>query len=565
MRSVLLVSTMVLAAATGCGEGCGCGEGDRGAAEDAGGRERAEAPDGLAWEASVSGAEALAALREQLPDRLRPVMPATPGALLERVAPRLPLADRIPDDATVWALAVDVGGGEHMVMAAPITVGDGALPLGPDLPVLSGAPHGGQWIGQVPGRDDDAAMLLDGVLLVSESPRAIEVAAPYLAFTRVPAGAPAGVRLRLPVGFVSEKLRRAADRLVSHQATRALAAARAERERHESPPTYGDPEALIAALRDVLRKLVAYLPDVGEVAITVGADEAGLAVAVEAAVDDGSPLAEALEGSSAGPPFGIAALPEDTALAWATRTERDAEPSFVATTLTAMGGDRLNARASEALSTVDRAVGESRGEGVVVALGSDGTRPWALGATAPTTGPLDADAVRRAVGAPYLRDVVGGLVGCEGPASPRRTGPTGTPLCPGADAGSPVLEVAQADRAWAVSVSRGSTAVADGTAARLAGDRNALGAHPDVARILSALGDEVLLVAVIVPSRVLPAAALLPFDALREAGDETAAQARPAPVVLAASRSDDGLRLEIRATAVGIEDLAAVIEPFLPE
>ena len=552
--------------ALGCGDGCGCGNGaEEGTAAPE--REEAAPPEGLVWEASVSGSRSLEAIRDRLPPRLRAVVPSSPGALLERVAPQLPFGERVPEDADLWAVSVEVGDGEHVVMAAPVVVAEGARPLGPDLPVLAGAPHGGSWIGAVPGRDDDAAMLLDEVLLVSGSPRALEEAAPYLAFTLLPRGAEEGVRMRFPEGFVSDTLRRAGDRIVSRQAAQATAAARAERERHDEPPTYGDPEALVAAVRDELREVLAHFPDVGETTVRLGADGAGLRLVVDAEVREGSPLAEALGVSTAGEPFGIGALPTSTALAWATRTERSEEPSFLAATLEAMGGERMGTSGGEALAELDRAFGEARGEGVVVAFGADTEAPWAMVATAPAEGALDRAVVERSLRAAYLRDVVGGVAGCEGAASVRRSGGDATTLCRTGTGEPAVLEAAGAEGAWAVALSRGGATVAGSTATRLGNDGGGegLASSPDVARALSSLGDRVLLAAVLVPSRLLGAAALFPFEPLERVREDVTAAARPAPIVLGASRSEEGLRIEILATEAALEDLVGVIEPFVAD
>jgi hypothetical protein len=388
--------------------------------------------------------------------------------------------------------------------------------------------------------------------------------------------------VRFPDGFAGRGLRAIGTAAVERWSTGARESARAERARHEEAPAFGDPEALVAIAEERARGWLAYLPDVGEMRAVAQPSPVGLVVRLDADVTEGSPLARALDAQRAIAPEAMLALPDGVAAAWITGGSEPREPSLLRSAIERLGGDRLDDGARSRLAAAEDTIDETRT--TVAAIGaSDGTAWLAIA----TMGPLDPEPLREALGAGFVRDVAGALLGCDGPLGPSTFRDDAAArlasLCarPGArSAGAaelvpaaPELVSASAEGAAAIAITRdtrpGRAAdagrigdVVAHTAQRLAGGSapGDAGSSPDLARTVRALDDEALAAGLLVPSRVFAAASLLP--AFARAADQTG---RPAPIGWSLSRTDGGLGVTIVATRDALADLAGLLAPFLSD
>jgi len=567
MRKLAPCATVfVLVALLGCGS-CESEE-ETPSIEPAAPATPAVAPEGLLWELSVGGGSAmLGATRDLLPTaELRALLPARPGALVERVAPSLPVADAVSADATVWVVAVrtDLARGQ-LALAVPVEVPEGQASLG-DLPLIPGAPHGARWVGSAPTADATAAVVSGGVLVVTSSPRMLETVLPYMTRTLIPSSTVTGFRLRVPPGVAAGPVRQQAERLLSESLAEWSASAERERAEHVEPPELGDPEGLIEHLRGRLGRWIAYLPDLQEVTAWLRPEPGGFAVTVDASIAADSPLDTLLRAYPARPIFGLDALPAGTAVASSfTRGPDDPGGLDTVDAIMAVGGSRIGERARGDLRRGADALDDARGEGTLVALGTDALGPWALWATR-GGGSLDAEALRRALGAEYVRDVAAALLGCPRAIAPAAFSP---PQASGASSrrvstlctpsgGPPVrLAVSTSTEVAVVSVSRTEEGVDGFVSARLAGAAAgpALVDHPDVQRGLSWIGRDRSLIGVIllVPSRVPEATGLL----------QQSPGGSPAPLLLGMSARPSGARVEALLPGPPLTDLLAILAPFL--
>ncbi len=545
-------------------------------------------PDGLVWDGSVGGgATLLSDLSTRLTGtHLQALIPRSPAALLSRFATLPPgVADRIPDDAAVWALGMRRGGGDRIYFAAAVRVrvDRGRHPLGPAVQLVPGAPQGALWVGAQSEPGKPAVALAGNVLVVGQDPETLGDALPWLAWGLVRRKAERGFAVRVVDGVVSGKARALADAALTSRTDAALASARAERTHHSEPPTLGDPEALITLVHDRLAHLVAFLPDVGEVVLRLVPGPTGLALSLDARVRSASPLARALDAVPTGLPFGLARLPDDVALAWAFRRPPASTPPLAADTdggLTAMlarvGGDRFTQKAHAAVARAEVSVEASGGSGTVVAFGARASGPWALLARAGTRAAPDPAAVRDALGADYASTLLGTFAGCPGKANPtvwkQSEGARATTLCRPTQAGGPTPRVAlaQAPGSFALAFEQaagdGTVGVTSEMAARLATGSHTsggLGDGPDVERDLDALGHRVLLAGVVSPSRLLPAAGLFAFAPLRRAAQAAGVVHGATPIVFGAAHTERGLRLTIELSPGAIRDLTETVIPLL--
>ena len=568
-----------------CDDGCTCDEGRTATAPAA---VPVDAPDGWLWEATIRGAAGrLAELHALVPAPVNVAMPSTPGAIFERVAPHLPLAEAVPADATVHAIALSIEPIDAIVVAARVSPESDELLAG-GLPLVIGAPHGGRWVGEAPGASSAAAMLLGDVLIAAGHPAALTRAAPYLASRVARGGTGArgssdarieGISVRFPEHFPGRGLRAMGNAAVERWAANARGAVRVERSRHEEAPAFGDPEALVALAEERARRWLAFLPDVGEIRAGAEPSPVGLVVRLDADVTDESPLARSLAAQRSVAPDRLLALPEGVAAAWITGRSEARGPSLVREAIERLGGARLDDGARARIAAADDAIAES--ETTIGAIGASGGSAWLAVATTPS---LDAELLREALGAGFVRDVAGALLGCEGPVAPSAFREDVTAhiasLCVQPRARStddaprgpatPELVSASTDGATLVAIARsprepGAASFGDiaaRAAQRLAGQSAAgdAGSSPDLARTVGALDDEALAAGLLVPSRIFAAAGLLPpFARAVEHGG------REAPVGWSLSRTEGGLRVTIVATRDGLADLAGVLAPFLSD
>lgn len=543
-------------------------------------RTPAGTPDGLVLEASFGGGAAmLATLRDRLDVPLaRAVLPRRPGELFERMC-ELPqalvagVADDAPlqllllrgaDDDVHWAIAARLRPGA----AVPAALAATALPADAAL-------DGARWIGAAPLPGDVATATVDDAIACADDAPTLVHAMAYLVTTRLPREAPAGLALHVPDRVVAVALRGAADRAVRDTAASLEDAARQERSRHAAPPALGEPEALVALIRDALTERTALLSDVGAVdaQLVVGADGA-LELDVQATVRPGSTLARQVGQPPGAQPSILGVVPPGTALAWATsvpepergetlRAIRDAVPS--------LAGDRIDPRGRELATAALDAIASCRGSASLFALGASTSGAFATWATWPTReASPPADAVVAALGASWISDVGGAALGCDPRLAPAPLARLVTPdraslLCPGVPADAerrPRLTIsartlesqtppAASVHVWALEqlASPDAVSVAPPLATALAAGTPPA-ADPDLSRSLSSLPAQAIFVARLSPARVLRATTLLAIPAIRRAAASDAAHgAGPDATIVLAAAARPGGALALRVVA----------------
>lgn len=502
---------------------------------------------------------------------LRALVPPTPAEALTRAFPELePVASHVADGSPLVLVALGDGQDAKRVIAARVSREDSAeLPLGVGVVVTAGGPRGGLWVAGEPGADETAIALLDDVLVVGPDRQSVEAAAGYLAFTALAEEVPDGLELTLVPGTLAGSGRRAADRWVDETSRNSLRSARAERARHDSEPTFGDPEAVVERLSSSAGDWAAYLPDLGEAHITASTTPLGLELHGRVVVTPGSPLAEALGEARVGEPFGLTALPEGTALAWGVR-EGSAVPSVEA--WLAMAGDRVDEPERAALTAAAQALsgttassdtlGDGSAGGNIIAFGADGASPWLLHATRGGA-TIDEAVLLAAARVGWLMTLGATALGCEEPgrsafggAAPARQ----LPLCA---TGGPVLHVVQGEGARVVAVADADADAALALTRALEGGRGGVTTDPDAARAMAALGDQVITAGLLEPTRLLPALSLFALPPVRAAARSLESRTTSAPTVWAISRGEGVLELRIIVTPGGLDALVEVITPFM--
>ena len=535
----------------------------------AGPRQRlpARAPDGLVLEASFGGGvTTLAAIRDRVDLPLvRAVLPRRPAELLERMC-ELPLAlvGGVPDDAPLqlvllrgaddevhWALAT------RLRRAPPVAAA--ALPR-------EAALDGARWIGVPPGPGDLAAATTDDAIACADDVPTLLRAMAYLVTTRLPRAAPRGLALHVPDRVVAVTLRGAADRAIRGSAASLEDAARQERARHSAPPALGEPEVLVALLRDALSERAALLSDVGAVdASVVVGDDGALDLRAVASVRPASSLGRSLARATTTALHVLGVVPEGAALAWATS---EAEPARGETlralreAVPGLSGDRLDARGRELVSSALDEIARTRGSDTLFVLGAGASGPFAAGATWPALDPSPpAGAVVAALGATWVSDVGGAALGCDprlapAPITPATSQDRASWLCAGTPSPAELrprvtISARGAVHVWALEqlASSDAPSVAPSLATALSSQASPP-ADPDLARALSSLPDRAIFAARLTPARALRASTLLAVPALRSAAASEAERgvSSDATIVLAATRRPDGA-LELRVLA----------------
>lgn len=569
------------AAAALCGAGCGScedpeadaangqegAEGAEGAAAAAP-RARAPAPEALLFEASLGGgADTLAALRG-LAGRhpLGLVLPTSPGEVVAGLVPGLPIGDAIPADAPVHL----VGLGEltqrgqtdepfTFVGATRLDAAAGTAALGSLVP---GGPEGSRWVGPPPAADAPAAAVIDDVLVFGERRDAVEAALPYLAFTAIPRPVDAGLHLRLLAGLGADLQRRGEDAMGEVTAG-LLGQAGAERARHDSPPDWGEPEAVARQLGRGATQLLALLPDIGEVRASLtpvarapsagsAAAAGGVQVTIDGVVRTGSGLGELLANAPVSDAAGTRALPANTAFALSFFPERGGQTAFDAfgafRSWREFAGSRLGRRGESAVDALEGAWEAAAGRESILALGGGADDAWVAVVDPAPEGELPPEKIEAVIGTDYVTTMLATAFDCPGRIRPRR----GEPLCPNA----PSLIITEND---------GRRAVGLGRAANLfeTSDHASLGAYPEVVQTLDALGPNLIATLLVFPSRVMPVIGLSGAEQLQQMSRLSAMAARPAPIAIGISRrgdaSETGLRITMVATGAAIEDAVSLL------
>ena len=509
------------------------------------------APPELLFELAIDHtAERMQALSDAIPqEQLRAVLPPTASDWMDVVAGLPPEAVRaIDDDAPVRALALFDGREAPVLAVATRVRSTEGLPLRVD-PGLAHA----RWVGAAPGEGEPAVALAGDVIVAAEDRASLERALPYLATRAMAERVAAGVRLRLPEGATA-RVRTELDRLIEEGAQGALRSAREERGAHDEAPSLGEPEALVALVRDMLMGWTAHVPDARSLTLSVEPDGDGLVLVIDVSVRDGSPLARELAAARSVHPRALSELPRGTALAWidaSTAAEREEDAAERARALRRVAGDRLPPVEAEALTEMLAAWGRARGDTSITALGRSGETPFVLVRT-PAGAPLDAALFSRALRGAYASRALATLLGCERAgegdfvAAPSSPAPSLLPLC-----AEPVttLELSERDATRTLSLYRGPA---------LASAR--LGDSPDVARARP--DREVVWAALVVPSRLWSSASVLGHPALERLASAPGTRVRDAPIALDVERRERGLRLRVTASRLAVSDLVVTLAPL---
>ncbi|UJR84719.1 hypothetical protein [Sandaracinus amylolyticus] len=534
--------------------GCTCGRAEPAVPPEAElDRSPAPLPEGWLYEVAIDGDAALARIREVLPEgQARALFPSRVVDLADQmVGTTTAQRAAITEDSPLRCIAL--GGRSGPVGACALRVRADA-----GLEGTPGAPRGASWV----EAGERAAAIAGDVLVIAGDRSTLEQALPWLAFTAMPEDPPRVARLRA-AEHVAGTLRADLDRFVAEHAREARETVAAERSAHAEAPALGEPEAVISWLEAALAERLALLPDLGGITVELDVDASGLVIDARAEVRPETPLARRIEGAGTSPVRGLRELPEGTVLAWASvedEASREGASGAISERLAAIGGERLDARARTTVDTALAAWADVRGDATVAAIGLDAEGAWAAIATrSPHVPPIVP--FRDALAIDWADAALATPLGCER-IDPRDTDfddaitlCDGAHLARGAHDGASSLVIAQGTLDQARERARS-------LAERIATERAAIGASPDVERVMGARDPEgTFFVGYLVPSAIPTLIGRL-APSLR---DRVATSARGAAFVVRAVREDGAVRLEARASRDAIADLLALVDPRTQE
>ncbi|MBK8411907.1 MAG: hypothetical protein IPL19_28525 [Sandaracinaceae bacterium] len=521
-------------------------------------------PAGLSVEIWFAGGrEALTGVRDQVrAEALRTMLPATMGELYERFAP-LPenLRARVRDDAPLVAVRVE----DAQVVAALATLDGGTSPFGATIPMVSGGPAGSRFVGRAPVPGEPFVVLYEDVLLMARDPAQLEAALGYLV-SRVRSaelGAP-GLHIRSAEGVIARRARTEMDAALDEYVAAALAQVRAERAARETPPTLGDPEAFIQTVSTALRGLTAYMPDVVSATVWVGPTAHGLGVTFETELTPGSPAARTLAALPEVPTAALGRLPQGTSIGGVLSPAPQDQGLLSA--LAEVGGGRVRPEDQAALAALSASQRERSGGVLMFSLGATEDGGFALLAT-PTGPGADPAALNGALATPYVRALLGDLLGCPN-AEPRRNLALAArvPVCTRATPPVPALHHQADDTHSVLALTQTANDATvhplpavlftDLAAPADASSPRALGSQPDVARALDSASPRVLSAWVVMPGHLGRAVGLLAFPAVRALGNALTQDTPPAPILVFVEREESGVRVRFSLTP-GAFDQAA--------
>lgn len=550
---LLLLATTVALALLGCRSAP--------AGRDAGTPPPRALPDTTLATFAVDDSKALFdGLRAQFRDASLGVpVPTSAAELLEHWAP-LPEAVRrhVPEAATLRGALLEAGAATRSAIAVRVTLeADRTKPFGVEVPLFEGGPAGSRFVA---GRPTDGAVLaLSGdVLVVADDLATLEQTLPHLAQVAMPIRAPDGLTVELRRRALEGPMRRRLDEGLESAAEQAIAGARAERARHVEAPAFGEPEQIVFALRDRLRRLVAYLPDLDGVTLRIAAGAGGVRFVADGSVVANSPLARALDALRPGPPFGLARLPAGTAVAFATRRAPDEAPW--AEVLAPIAGGALVGQARTDFEAALARGDAMRGDASVVAIGAHDDGPFLLVGFEPGRTPLTDVAVRDVVALPYVTAALGRVVGCD-PITLRSLARGRSPLCAGQLA-VPELTFATGPSASDVVVAirpAGAPAAHAATQGFVGAQGPKLFDNPDAARALSALSERTLVTFVLSGRALIPSLGLFDSSSLRTFAASRRPPTDASPLVVSVERPDaHALRVVALAPPRALEELYAI-------
>lgn len=465
----------------------------------------------------------------------------------------------VPNEARIRAIFLETSSGTKSAIAVRMRLEpDAARPLGVEIAVLPGGPHGSKWlIGRPPASGPRMALLGD-VLVAADDAETLETSLRWLAEKRMSEDVGQGMVLRLPAGAVGGWLRQAVDSTVEEWTGNAIASARAERAQHEEAPALGDPEQVVTTVRDRLRRLLGYFPDAGEATLRIVAGPNGLVVDGLAAVEPRSPLARALADVRVGAPYGFGALPRSTAVAVSSRRAPGETPWV--DVLGPIAGGRMSAEERAELAAAGERLATMRGDASVVAVGSHEDGPFVLVGLSSSDTALEPSAVSSAFGVPYVAGAIGSLVGCEsvrlGSLAQGRAN-----LCRVTAAPQPDLSVRTGTEANAIILAaRPSTPTAPHHAAdafvaapnTIA--REGLFGDPDGERALASLGDTTFFAMAVSGGALMPSLGILGSPGLRRFAAGRPLPQTPHPILFALRRDQGNLGFRLVATPGAVEE-----------
>lgn len=513
-------------------------------------------PAGMTFEVWFTGGrDAVTAVRDQVrAEALRTTLPATMAELFERLAP-IPdaIKPHLREDAPVVALRID----DAQVAAGLVSLDQGPHPLGVGVTLVDGGPAGSRYVGRAPVAGEPITVLYQDVVLIGRERADIEAALGYLV-SRVRSaelGAP-GLHVRSAEGVIARRARTELESTLDEQVAGALAAVRAERARHETPPALGDPEAFVQTVSGALRELSAYMPDIRVVTVWVGPTAHGLGVTLETELEPGSPAARALASLPEVPSALLGRLPQGTSLGAVFAPAAVGEG--VLNALAEVGGSRVRPEDRAALAALAASQREHAGGALMLAVGATDEGGFALVATPAGPGAEPA-ALDGALATPYMRALLGDLLGCPG-AEPRRNLTTAarTPVCTRATPPVPALHL-QRDATHSVlaltqTASEASahplpaalfTALTDPAAP---GAAHLLGEQPDVDRALDTASPRVLSAWLVMPGHLGRVVGLLASEPARAIGTALTLDIPPAPILVFVERVEGGARVRLSLT-----------------
>jgi hypothetical protein len=482
---------------------------------------------------------------------------------MQRLAP-VPesLSARVREDASVVGVRVD----DESVVGARIRIEEGNSPLGPTVTLMHGGPAGSRYVDRNPTEGQPVIALYEDVLLMAKSEEDLASAIGYVV-TRVRSaelGAP-GLHVRSAEGVIARRARTEIEGTLDEQLQAALAGARAERQRHESAPTLGDPEAFVRLVDRTLRGLAAYMPDVAAIEAWVGPTEHGLGLTVETDVAPSSPAGRALATLPEVPSQALGLLPASTSLGGVFAPSAAGEGLLP--TITEVAGERLSADDQAALAGLAASVRDNASGVLLGGLGATDAGGYLVFATPRGAGPEPA-ALDAFLGTSYVRSLLGSLLGCPN-ESPRRDLRVAerTSICGGRGATPPIpaLQHLRSDTRSVLAITQSASETADNPVpaalfAALSAEgpspAGTLSQQPDVSRALTSAPPRVLSAWVILPGHLGRALGLFASPTVRALGGAMTLETPPAPILVFVERIPTGARLRLSLTPGALDQAA---------
>ena len=296
----------------------------------------------------------------------------------------------------------------------------------------------------------------------------------------------------------------------------------------------------------------------------VGPTAHGLGVTFETELTPGSPAARTLAALPEVPTAALGRLPQGTSIGGVLSPAPQDQGLLSA--LAEVGGGRVRPEDQAALTTLSASQRERSGGVLMFSLGATEDGGFALLAT-PTGPGADPAALNGALATPYVRALLGDLLGCPN-AEPRRNLALAArvPVCTRATPPVPALHHQADDTHSVLALTQTANDATvhplpavlftDLAAPADASSPRALGSQPDVARALDSASPRMLSAWVVMPGHLGRAVGLLAFPAVRALGNALTQDTPPAPILVFVEREESGVRVRFSLTP-GAFDQAA--------